>query len=105
MKGKNKIIAFIKNNLINFSRNNPLDFLYTYHPIWVLVAALIAFIYAFILYRKDQLLEEVRSWVKWMLAAFRFVAVFVIAILLLGIIIENFTERKEKPLLFLVNDN
>jgi hypothetical protein len=105
MKGKNKIIAFIKNKLINFSRNNHLDFLYTYHPIWVLVAALVALVYTFILYRKDQLLEEVRSWVKWMLAAIRFIAVFVIAILLLGIIIENFTERKEKPLLFVVNDN
>ncbi|MFT5820881.1 MAG: hypothetical protein ACI8ZM_002129 [Crocinitomix sp.] len=82
-----------------------MDFLYTYHPIWILVAVLIAFIYTFILYRKDRLLEDIGRALKWGLAVFRFIAVFVIAILLLGIILENFTERKEKPLLFVVNDN
>lgn len=82
-----------------------MDFLFTYHPIWIFAALLIAFAYAFILYRKDKLLEEVSKAIKWSLAIFRFVAVFVIAILLLGIILENFTERKEKPLLFVVNDN
>lgn len=40
-----------------------------------------------------------------MLATFRFLAVFGIILLLLGVIIENLTERKEKPLLFVVNDN
>ena len=82
-----------------------MDFLFTYHPGWVLLAVLIALLYSFILYRKDRLLEEVKVGVKWLLAIFRFVAVFFIALLLLGVIIENFTERKEKPLLFVVNDN
>lgn len=82
-----------------------MDFLFTYHPVWLLLAFAIAFLYAFVLYLKDQLLQEVKRGVKWLLAAFRFTAVFVILLLLLGLIIENLTERKEKPLLFVVNDN
>jgi len=39
------------------------------------------------------------------MAIFRFVAVFFICILLLGIVFENFTERKEKPIIFVANDN
>lgn len=82
-----------------------MDLLFTYHPIWILLAIIIAFAYAFILYRKDSLLEDVKRSLIWVLAFFRFTAVFCILFLLLGVIIENFTERKEKPLLFVVNDN
>ena len=82
-----------------------MDFLFTYHPGWLFLAALLAFGYAFFLYRKDGLLEEVSKAIKWGLAIARFIAVFGIVLLLLGVIIENLTERKEKPLLFVVNDN
>lgn len=69
------------------------------------MAALIAFAYAFFLYRKDALLEEVSKQIKWLLASFRFLTVFAIILLLLGVIIENLTERKEQPLIFIANDN
>lgn len=82
-----------------------MDFLFTYHPIWLLAACLIAFTYAFFLYRKERLLEDVKRSVIWLLAGFRFVSVFIIAMLLLGIVLEKLNERKEKPLLFVVNDN
>lgn len=63
-----------------------------------------AFIYAFYLYRKDELLEDVKKSIKWGLAVFRFVAVWLICILLLGIIFEKMEDRKEKPLIFIAHD-
>jgi hypothetical protein len=65
----------------------------------------VAFLYAFFLYRKDVLLEEVSTRLKWVLAGFRFLSVSAIFILLIGIILEQFAERKERPLLFIANDN
>ena len=82
-----------------------MDFLSTYHPLWLILAAIIAFLYSFFLYRKDALLEEVKAYIKWMLAVFRFVSVFLILVLILGIILENLIDRKEKPIVFVVNDN
>lgn len=95
----------LRKYFVNFRAKKKLDFLFTYHPAWLFVAGIIAFLYAFILYRKDGLLEEVSRAVKWGLATARFIAVFGIVLLLLGVIIENLNERKEKPLLFVVNDN
>lgn len=77
----------------------------TYHAAWILLAIVLAFVFAFFLYRKNQLLAEVSSWIRWALAVFRFITVFTICFLLVGLIIENFTERKERPLLFVANDN
>lgn len=82
-----------------------MDFLFTYHPGWILLAVILAFLYAFFLYRKDTLLEEVSVKLKWLLAGFRFLTVLVLCILLLGVILEQFAERKERPLLFVANDN
>ncbi|MBD3637679.1 MAG: hypothetical protein HUJ25_10020 [Crocinitomicaceae bacterium] len=76
----------------------------TYHPAWLLLGTVVAFAYSFFLYRKDELLEEVKSWVKWVMAVFRFTAVWLIFLLLLGIIFENFVDRKEKPLIFIAHD-
>ena len=66
---------------------------------------MLAFAFAFFLFSKDQLLAEVRLWISWALATFRFITIFTICFLLIGLIIENFTERKERPLLFVANDN
>lgn len=96
---------WVKNYFINFSVNITLDLLFTYHPLWLLPALIIAFFYAWFLYRKDELLVEVERSLKLVLAAFRFVSVSLILILLIGVILEKFTERKEKPMLFVVNDN
>jgi len=82
-----------------------LNFVFTYHAAWILIALAIAFGYSFFLYRKDQLLSEVKAGIRWALAVFRFLTVFTICFLLLGLILENFTDRKERPLLFIANDN
>jgi len=81
-----------------------LELLFSYHPAWILVAVLIAALYSFVLYKKDRLLEDVSKSIKWVLAGFRFVTVFIICILLLGIILENFIVKKEKPLIFIAHD-
>jgi hypothetical protein len=82
-----------------------LELIFTYHPVWILACLLIAFSYSFFLYRKDSLLEEVKKSLKWLMAIFRFIAVFFVCLLLLGIVLENFIDRKEKPIVFVVNDN
>ncbi|MCG8575051.1 MAG: hypothetical protein MI810_09230 [Flavobacteriales bacterium] len=82
-----------------------MEFLFTYHPAWLILTTIIAFGYAFFLYRKDELLQEVSAGIKWTLAAFRFLYVWGILFLLLGLILENFVDRKEKPLIFVVQDN
>ena len=82
-----------------------LELLFTYHPAWILLCAAIAFGYSFFLYRKDALLEEVKKSLKWLMAAMRFVSVFIICLLLLGIVLENLIDKKEKPLIFVANDN
>ncbi|MFT4603287.1 MAG: hypothetical protein ACI857_003475, partial [Arenicella sp.] len=82
-----------------------MELIFTYHPVWILACLLIAFSYSFFLYRKDSLLEEVKKSLKWLMAIFRFIAVFFVCLLLLGIVLENFIDRKEKPIVFVVNDN
>lgn len=82
-----------------------MEFLYTYHPIWLLVAAAVAFGLTYFLYRKDRLLEEVSKWLVRTMAALRFVFIFLICVLLLGIVLERMIEKKERPLLFIANDS
>lgn len=50
-------------------------------------------------------MHEVHPKLKWVLAGFRFLSVLTFMVLLIGIILGQFAERKEKPLLFIANDN
>jgi len=76
-----------------------------YSPFLHIVIIAIAFGYAFFLYRKDALLEDVKASLKWLMAILRFFAMWIILFLLLGIIVENLIERKEKPIVFVAHDN
>lgn len=82
-----------------------MDFIFTYHPAFIILCLLIAGAYAYFLYRKERLLEDVKKSLIWTLSIFRFVSVFLVFLLLLGIILENLNEKKEKPLIFLAHDN
>ncbi|WP_027420929.1 hypothetical protein [Crocinitomix catalasitica] len=82
-----------------------MELIYTYHPVWIFGAILLGLLYAWFLYRKDTLLEEISTATKWIMASFRLLAVTLIAILLIGIVFERFVERKEKPLVFIAHDN
>ena len=81
-----------------------MDLIFTYHPAWIFLALAISIGYSLILYRRDELLLEVSSKIKLMLAVFRFASVFFVAFLILGVILENFLEKKEKPLVFVAHD-
>ncbi len=76
-----------------------------YHLGLYLLITAIAFLYAFVLYRKDSLLEEVSKTVKMVMAGFRFASTWLILFLLIGMIIENMQERKENPVVFIAQDN
>lgn len=82
-----------------------MEFLFKYHPGWLILAAAIAFAYAFFLYRKDSLLDEVKKSLIRIMAVMRFIVVFLICLLLIGIILENLVDRKEKPIVFVAHDN
>lgn len=82
-----------------------MDFLYSYHPAWIFAAILVAGTYTYVLYRKDNLLEDVSKNIKLLLSGFRFFTTLIIAILLLGVILENFISKTEKPLVFIAHDN
>ncbi len=82
-----------------------MSFLYTYHPSWIILFLIIAFLYAFVLYKKETLLEDVSKKIKILLASFRFLFVFIILILLLGIVFETSIEIKEKPIVFIAHDD
>ncbi|MBL7899800.1 MAG: hypothetical protein JNJ99_14770 [Crocinitomicaceae bacterium] len=76
-----------------------------YHPGLLLLITAIAAGMTFFLYYRERLLEEVRKELKWMMAIFRFITLWVILFLLTGIIVENLEERKEEPLIILAHDN
>ena len=57
------------------------------------------------MYYRESILTEVKKSIKWMLAGIRFLVTFLIALLLIGLIFENFVSKKEKPLLFIAQDN
>ena len=81
-----------------------LNLIYSYHPAWIFVALLIAGLYSFVLYRTDNLLIDVSKKVKFFLSAIRFISVLIISILLIGIIIEHFVSKTEKPIVFIAHD-
>ena len=82
-----------------------MDILYTYHPGWILLAFLLALLYAFGLYFREKVLVDMNKTLKLGLGFIRFFSVFLISLLLIGIILEGFKSEKEKPLLFIAQDN
>lgn len=81
-----------------------MDLIFSYHPAWIFIALAIAGLYTFILYRKNNLLIEVSKKVKLLLSTIRFVTVFILSILLIGIILEHYITKVEKPILFIAHD-
>ncbi len=82
-----------------------MSFIFSYHPAWIIVAVLIALIYASVLYFRNNKLYDVPKKTHYFLFALRFLSVFLICLLLIGIIIEKYVKVKEKPLIFVATDN
>jgi len=81
-----------------------LNLIFSYHPIWIFVALAIAGLYTFVLYKKSTLLIDVSKQIKLLLSVIRFTTVFIISLLLLGITLEHFISKTEKPLIFIAHD-
>jgi hypothetical protein len=86
--------------------NTGLSFQY---PVWFVVLCFaLGAGYAALLYFRDKSFDEKASgskWWKYAMAAFRFVSVTVLAILLLSPFIKSRNTQKFKPIVALINDN
>lgn len=72
---------------------------------FVLLCLLLAAIYSLLLYFRENRLAVTPGWLKAILAAVRFVAVFLIAFLLLGPLLQSLIREVEKPIVILATDN
>ena len=62
-------------------------------------------VYAWLMYRKEPLLNEVSTWTGRVLIASRFLMVTFLAFLLLGPMIRTFSREVEKPIIILAVDD
>ncbi len=80
--------------------------LVTEYPLWFIFFCLLAGIgYAALLYFKDSKLIEVKVWLKWLLAVFRFVVVGLLCFLLLSPLLKTILREVEKPIVVIAQDN
>lgn len=76
------------------------------YPSWFILFCLAAgFAYAFVLYRRDQKLKETSVWIVRTMAAFRFIAITILAFLLLSPLLKTITREVEKPVIIVAQDN
>ena len=73
-----------------------------YYPAACIVLAAVL---AAVSYYRNKKFAEFPQWKVWMLAAFRFLAMLLIAMLLLDIFVRRTTQRTEKPVLAIAVDN
>lgn len=87
----------------NKSKNLNITFEY---PAWLIIVCLLAGIgYAIALYYRDKATAEFSTWARRGLFALRSVAVFFIALLLLGLLIKTSGSNVEKPIIVFAQDN
>jgi len=78
----------------------------TEYSIWLLlVCFIVGFLYAFLFYRKENRFDEIATWLKRVMFAFRFLVVSILCFLLLTPLIKTIFNKVEKPLIVLVQDN
>ncbi len=78
----------------------------TEYPAYFLIFTLaLAFLYAFILYRKDKKYKDLAKQKIWIMATLRFLSVFIIASLLLSPLLKSLNIKIEKPIIVFAQDN
>ncbi|MBI5218095.1 MAG: hypothetical protein HY958_04115 [Bacteroidia bacterium] len=78
----------------------------TEYPVWFIIFCIgIAFLYSFLLYRKDKNFKETALWWLRTMRAFRFIVVFFLTFLLLSPFIKSFSKFIEKPVIIIAQDN
>src|ERR1051326_6939723 len=82
-----------------------MDIVFEY-PFWFLIFCILAGgIYALVLYYKDKRLSEISTLIVRVMAIFRFLAVTLLAILLLSPLLKTVTRETEKPVIIIAQDN
>ncbi len=80
--------------------------LLTEAPLWFVIFCIItALLYSFVLYLRDRRLKEISIYLKTVMGTLRFVAVFIIAFLLLTPVFKNLETTIEKPVIIFAQDN
>ena len=78
----------------------------TEQPIYFIIFCIIlAFAYAFFLYRKDKKFAELKNAKIWLMAILRFLSVFIISSLLLSPLLKSLKINIEKPIIIFAQDN
>jgi len=72
---------------------------------WLLPIAFLAGVLSWFLYQRKGWLSEISISKLWVLRSLRFTTLFLFGILLLGIILQTFSSRKEKPVFVTLIDN
>lgn len=76
------------------------------YPLWFSgLCLLTGAAYAFLLYNRDKSLYDVSKNIKILLSSVRFLAVAIIAFLLLGPLLKSWTKTVEKPVIIIAQDN
>lgn len=75
-------------------------------PIWFAgLCLLTGAAYAFLLYYKEKTLYDIPKYLRIILFSLRFFSIFFISLLLLGILLKQWSKKVEKPLIILAQDN
>ncbi|MCB0396886.1 MAG: hypothetical protein KDD36_09545 [Flavobacteriales bacterium] len=78
----------------------------TEYPGWFLIFCILAgMAYAWALYRKEKRLEDAPRWMLWLFPIARFLTVTILCFFLLGPLIKNIHESRERPIVVMVMDN
>jgi hypothetical protein len=81
------------------------DIIFQYSPWFTVLCLLLGAGYALGMYLRDRQTAELPKWTVRGLAALRAIAVFIIALLLLGPLLRTTQKRTEKPIIIIAQDN
>jgi len=76
-----------------------------YSSWYLLLCAVLAGLYAFLLYGKNKQNAELPIWVVQTLGILRFVTVFILAVLLLNPMVQKWITQSESPIILIAQDN
>ncbi len=80
--------------------------LITESPSWLIVFCILAgVLLSWLLYRRDTLLKGVNPWLRRFMMTLRFIAITLLAFLLLTPLIRTLTRQTEKPIIIVAQDN
>jgi hypothetical protein len=80
--------------------------LITEQPVWYLIICLaIGALSSYLLYARDTLLTDVKSWMKATMVALRFITISLLCFFLLSPLLKIMTRHLEKPIVVIAQDN